>query len=764
MQKKLFKIILFGAIAQFASAQEIDISQGWKFKQGDNLEWAKPEFNDADWKSIEVGRTWELQGYEKYDGYGWYRYKVFLPSSLKKNATRKDSIKFCLGIIDDHDQFYLNGTKIAENAGMKFIFGNTDNSLGNSAYYKERKYVVSVQNPALKWDKENIISIRVFDQIGNGGIREGKKFAISMVDDIDDISIDINTYPYKFRSNNTISKTISLTVLSSSGIDFKGKLLVEAIDVLTKEVKASYSIVAELNNKKPFDFEFSLPSNEDLLARYSYIDLVSGNGISITQEVPFILTPPEKPEPKINASKVFGSKPGSPILFTVATSGERPMVFSAENLPQGLNLDPNTGFVTGTLNAKNEYLVKFTAKNAKGTDMQTIKFICGDLITLTPQMGWNSWNCWGLAISDEKVRASANAMIEKGLINYGWSYVNIDDGWENKRDANKILQPNEKFPDMKKLCEDIHNMGLKIGIYSSPGPQTCGKFEGSYGNEQIDATTWANWGIDYLKYDLCSYSDLPIIRKNLVFPKNAWQPLFKTKKDTALMVYPYIVMQKCLANCKRDIVYSLCQYGLADVWKWGAKVNSQSWRTTGDIEDSWTSVAEIGLNQAPLAAYAKPGRWNDPDMLVVGKVGWGPKLRSSRLSFNEQYTHISLWAMLASPLLIGCDMSQLDDFTLNLLKNSEVIAINQDPLGKQAIQKLKNENFQVWLKELEDGSKAIAIINVSEKIQNVSIDFKTLGITSIKKIRDVWRQKDLQNNTIFDTVIPKHGLKLLKIN
>lgn len=760
MIKIIINTLIFSVLSFAIYAQEIDIKQGWKFKQGDNLEWAKPTYIDTDWKAIEVGRNWEFQGYEKYDGYAWYRTKVYIPSSLKKNSTSKDSLKLLLGKIDDHDQVFLNGSKIAENGGMKFVFGTKDNSPGNSAYGIERRYAISTQNPAILWDKENTIAIRVFDQIGGGGMLDGKKYSLSMVDVIDDISLEINSNPFQFKPNGSFSKIIVLSVKTTNSQNFKGKLLVEVTDVITKEIKASYSVIAEFNAQNPFNFEFNLPAYENLIARYSYLDLSSGNGFSESQEVPYILTPIEKPEPKINAAKVFGVKPSSPVLFTVATSGVRPINFSAENLPSGLSLDTKTGFITGVLNSKSETIVKITAKNQYGTDTKNIKISCGDLITLTPQMGWNSWNCWGLAVSDEKVRASAKAMIDKGLINYGWSYMNIDDGWEDKRDENGVLQPNDKFPNMKKLCDDLHAQGLKVGIYSSPGPQTCGKHVGSYKFEQQDINTWASWGIDYLKYDWCEYNQV----YKPIFDKTG-SPVLKNPKDILNYQKPYAVMQNAIANVspKRDIVYSLCQYGWVEVWKWGAVVNGQSWRTTGDIEDNWASMAGIGFKQAAFTQYAKPGRWNDPDMLVVGKVGWGPSLRNSRLSANEQYTHISLWAMLASPLLIGCDMSQLDDFTLNLLKNSEVIALNQDPLGKQAEQKIENENFQIWVKPLEDGSKAIGIFNVSDKEQSISVDFKSVGITAVKNVRDVWRQKNLGDFGIYETIIPKHGVKLLRV-
>jgi hypothetical protein len=748
-------------ISFFSLAQEINIAKGWKFKQGDNMEYAKPSFDDSGWKSIETNRSWEFQGYDKYDGYAWYRLKVTIPSSLKQNSFYKDSIKIELGFIDDHDQVFLNGELVAQNAGMKFEMGNLENKPDFSAYNKERRYSLPVNHKAILWDKENTIAIRVFDQIGDGGLRNGKKYAISMVDIVDYVKIEYGETSFLFKQDGGISKNITLKSTAPAGTKFFGKLSVEAISYANQEVFASYNLGVDFTTEKPYKFDFSLPEYENAFLRYTYKDANTGNSFSEIQEIPFLLTPKEKLEPKINASKVFGVRPNSPFLFTVATSGERPIKFTADNLPSGLILDANTGFITGKMTQKGEFVVKFTAENAKGKDSKTIKFVCGDNIALTPQMGWNSWNCWGLAVSDEKVRSSAKAMVEKGLINYGWTYMNIDDGWEDKRNDKGILLTNEKFPDMKKLSDDIHNMGLKIGIYSSPGPKTCGGYTGSYTFEQIDINTWASWGIDYLKYDWCSYSDIFKVKQD-----NTWNVKTTDPKVLAGLKKPYQVMQKAIANMspQRDITYSLCQYGWGDVWKWGAEVNGQSWRTTGDIEDTWQSMAAIGFGQNNNADFAKPGRWNDPDMLVVGKVGWGPKLRNSRLTINEQYTHISLWSLLASPLLIGCDMSQLDDFTLNLLKNSEVIEINQDPLGKQARQIMNKPEYQVWVKELEDGSKAVGIFNVTNSFSTVTINLQEIGISGTKTIRDVWRQKDLGKFVgKFEIMIPSHGVSFIKV-
>ncbi|HJW28524.1 MAG TPA: glycoside hydrolase family 27 protein, partial [Saprospiraceae bacterium] len=370
-------------------------------------------------------------------------------------------------------------------------------------------------------------------------------------------------------------------------------------------------------------------------------------------------------------------------------------------------------------------------------------------IALTPPMGWNSWNCWGLSVSDKRDRSSAQALIDKGLADHGWTYMNIDDGWEApQRKHNGEIASNDKFPDMPSLGKWLHGKGLKFGIYSSPGPHTCGGYLGSYQHETQDASTYAQWGIDYLKYDWCSYGRI------------------HDEQDTSLASYikPYSVMQHALRAQPRDIVYSLCQYGMKKVWTWGHEVDGNCWRTTGDIEDTWESMYRIAFNQVDMQPYAQPGRWNDPDMLIVGNVGWGDHLHPTRLSADEEYTHISLWCLLSAPLLIGCDISSMDEFTINLLTNDEVIAIDQDAAGIQAWRVINNEAYQVWMKPLQDGSHAIGIFNVSDEYQTISIPFHDLKLEGSYAVRDLWRQKDLGAFETFTTRVPPHGVMLIRVN
>lgn len=474
---------------------------------------------------------------------------------------------------------------------------------------------------------------------------------------------------------------------------------------------------------------------------------------------PYILTPAESPKPRINGAKVYGARPGNPFLFIIAATGKRPMTFSAVNLPAGLKLDPSTGIITGKLLAKGETVVTLKAKNGLGVATRKLKIVAGDKIALTPPLGWNSWNCFANAVDQDKVKAAADAMVKSGLINHGWTYVNIDDCWENKpgstdpkltgeaRDANGMINTNKKFPDMKGLTDYIHAKGLKTGIYSSPGPTTCGGFYASYQFEDKDARRWADWGFDYIKYDWCSYGSIS--------KGNTLDELQK----------PYVVMRQALDKVDRDIVFSFCQYGMGDVWKWGEKIGGNSWRTTGDITDTWSSMSKIGFNQAGQEQYAGPGHWNDPDMLVVGLVGWGPQLHPSRLTPDEQYTHISLWSLLCSPLLIGCDMTRMDAFTLNLLTNDEVIEINQDPLGKQAGRVMKDGGLEIWVKEMEDGSKAVGMFNLTSNTEKIKADWTVLGVEGKQTVRDAWRQKNLgQFNGEFTAEVAPHGVKLITIH
>ena len=501
--------------------------------------------------------------------------------------------------------------------------------------------------------------------------------------------------------------------------------------------------------------------------------------ISPVPTQPYILTPAPSSKPRINGASVFGVRPGSPFQYRVAATGDRPMSFSAKGLPAGLKLDSKTGIITGKLSKPETFIVTLTAKNVKGNAEKKLRIVCGDRIALTPPMGWNSWNCFAGEVSADKVKRAADAMVKSGLINHGWTYINIDDFWQNHRDsrdstlrgkfrdeAGNII-PNARFRDMEGLSDYVHDLGLKIGLYSSPGPWTCGGCAGSYGYEKQDAESYAKWGFDYLKYDWCSYGNVINGMPNND-PYKVSSLSYRGGNDLPVAQKPYKLMGDYLREQPRDIIFSLCQYGMSDVWKWGDSVNGNCWRTTNDITDTWTSVKNIALAQDKSAAWAKPGNWNDPDMLVVGTVGWGNPHRS-KLKPNEQYLHFSLWSLFSAPLLIGCDMEKLDAFTLNLLTNDEVIDINQDPLGKQATCVQTIGDLRIYVKELEDGSRAVGFCNFGlEKINLSYKDFEKLGIAGMQKVRDVWRQKDIRalntNTDPLNIEVPIHGVLLYKFS
>jgi alpha-galactosidase len=502
---------------------------------------------------------------------------------------------------------------------------------------------------------------------------------------------------------------------------------------------------------------------------------------TVSTQTAVILTPKPSPKPRINSAKIFGVRPGSPFLFTIAATGDRPMIFSAKHLPDGLQLDPQTGRITGRLNQEGEYVVKLSAKNKCGRAKELFKIVCGPQIGLTPAMGWNSWNSFARGVSEDEVKATADAMVASGLIDHGWTYINIDDYWQvnreskdptlhgPQRDADGRILPNPRFPDMKGLADYVHGLGLKIGLYSSPGPWTCGGGVGSFDHELLDAQQYAEWGFDYLKYDWCSY--MPELEEERHLSTNFdalknWGSSQPTDREQ--LMRPYQIMCTALDQQHRDIIYSLCEYGMGKVWEWGAQVGGNSWRTAGDLRNQWKrvyweTVSDIGFGQNGLEKFAGPGHFNDPDILVIGRLGWG-KLCPTPLTPDEQYTHFSLWCLLDSPLLIGCDLTHLDDFTLSLLSNDEVIEVDQDPLGKQASRVSKNGDLEVWAKEMEDGSHAVGLFNRGEMPATVEAKFSELGLSGKHRVRDLWRQKNLGKFRIsFSAVVAPHGVVLIRI-
>lgn len=455
-------------------------------------------------------------------------------------------------------------------------------------------------------------------------------------------------------------------------------------------------------------------------------------------------------KPELNGARVVGCSPGKPFFYKIPASGKGPLMFKVTGkagLPKGLRQEPSTGFLFGTVEEPGTYDLNVTVSGPKGEDHRNLTIVCGEhKLALTPPMGWNSWNVWGTSVTAAKIKAAADSFIKENLINYGYRYVNIDDAWEGSRDANGEVQTNEKFGDMAELAKYVHTKGLRLGIYSSPGPKTCAGYEGTYKHEFQDARTYGKWGIDYLKYDWCSYGEIA------------------PQASLDQMKAPYILMRKALDESGRDIVFSLCQYGMGDVFNWGKEIGGNLWRTTGDITDSYSSMSSIAFAHSEKAAGASPGGWNDPDMLVVGRLGWGDNPKPTRLNGNEQITHITMWSLLAAPLILGCDLTKLDPFTKALITNHDVIEVDQDPLGKAATRVLATGNgAEVWARPLWDGSVAVGLMNRSTVSQRITVSMEKLGLKGSQPVRNLWTRSNLRPRDEVSAKVPAHGAMLFRV-
>lgn len=729
--KYIFILLLIAAVT--VNAQKIQLEKGL-FKTGDDAGWSQPGFNDAGWQTIDLTNNWEPQGNEGYNGFAWYRIHFTLSSSMKATAVLKDDLEFMLAKIDDADVTYLNGKEIGHSGSMP---GSKEGY--STAWNTVRKYKVSANDPILLWDKENVLAIRVYDGDGPGGMF-GMKPVIHFLQPADYVAMDATS---AFTINDkSVKKNIVFKNTYAKPVSGMLQISVEKDGKTLQQQKQNILLPSNAEiNVSP-----AVTKNDGAVVQYVFTESLSKEQLTASFELPYILTPKEKETPQINNPLLVGNRTGAPFLLRIAATGLHPMKFAVQNLPQGLTFNAATGIISGAIAKDGAYEVTLQAENKKGKASKKITIEAGnEKIQLTPPMGWNSWNCWGLSVSDAKVRSSANAMVNSGLINHGFTYMNIDDGWEAAaRAADGAIVTNEKFPDMKALSAYLHANGLKLGIYSSPGTLTCGGYLGSYQHVQQDANTYANWGIDYLKYDWCSYGEIA--------PKPSLEQLQQ----------PYIEMHQALRNTNRNIVFSLCQYGMGNVWEWGNKVGGNLWRTTGDIEDTWTSLKNIAFRQDVPSAYnGTYYGFGDPDMLTVGMVGWGEHLHQTRLTPSEQYTEISLWSLLSAPLILGCDLSKIDPFTYNLLSNDEVLAIDQDIAGKGAKKIVINEQLQVWIKDLANGTKAVGIFNLGDKSMVQPFQLQQAGLNGSYSIRDAWRQKDLAAGNSVDLNIPAHGVTLL---
>ena len=354
-------------------------------------------------------------------------------------------------------------------------------------------------------------------------------------------------------------------------------------------------------------------------------------------------------------------------------------------------------------------------------------------IAKTPPMGWNSWNKFGCNVSDQLIREVADAMVATGMKDAGYQYIVIDDCWQVSRDADGRIVPDAKrFPSgIKALADYVHSKGLKFGLYSDAGAKTCEGRPGSNGYETLDAQQYAAWGVDYLKYDWCSNEG--------VDPKIA-----------------YTTMRNALRATGRPIVFSLCEWGSNKPWEWARGVG-HLWRTTGDIRDTWASWTRLLDQQTELYKYSGPGGWNDPDMLEVGNGG---------MSTPEYRAHFSLWSMLDSPLIAGNDIRSMTPEIRGILTNKDVIALNQDPLGKQARKVRDDGDFEVWAKPLQGGDWAVALLNRGREAHEVGVAWLELGMRAhaAPTVRDLWTKQDYGAvNAIFAPTVPSHDVVLVRV-
>lgn len=475
--------------------------------------------------------------------------------------------------------------------------------------------------------------------------------------------------------------------------------------------------------------------------------------------------------PRINGAGIIGARPNNPILHYVAVTGAAPLKIVLEQLPSGLQFDEATRIISGTLSECDEYIVNIIAENAHGKITKPFKIVIGDKLQLTPPLGFNSWYCFSEAVSADKIREIADAMVARKLRDYGWQFIVIDDCWQSERGGKyNAIMPNERFPDMGELCAYVHKQGLKIGLYTSPWIATYAGFIGSSsdgGDEKQfyvpensrlqknqvfgtypglknlkvdregkiwhfpdDVKQFAEWGIDYLKVDWLP-NDVPTTMK----------------------------VAQNLENANRDIVLSLSNAAPIENAP-ELKKYAQLWRTTGDIHDAWASISKIGFDEnAKWAVFQEAGAYNDPDMLQIGMIGTAGKFnvayRPSKLTRDEQRTQISLWALMAAPLFLSCDLAGMDEFTFSLVANADLIDIHQDELCIQAVPEKLDDYENIWLyeKPLSNGGKAVGFFNRGDMAQAISIPFAD-GY-------NIWTKKTAQEND--KITLPPHACEVFLV-
>ena len=461
--------------------------------------------------------------------------------------------------------------------------------------------------------------------------------------------------------------------------------------------------------------------------------------------------------PAINPPYVVGIYPGTPFLHTVGATGPGPITFAAKNLPKSLSIDCNTGIITGTVKKAGQYDITVTATNARVRTTEKITIVAGDTLALTPPMAWMTWNMFAGDISEQLIKEIADAMVATGMRDVGYEYIVIDDLWQGKRNANGYIAPDPaKFPNgMKALADYVHSKGLKLGIYSDAAEYTCAGAIGSLGYEQKDAQTYADWGIDYLKYDYCG-----------------------APADTETAIKRYTAMGDALKATGRSMIFAACEWGPRKPWLWAGDAGAHIWRTTWDIRDTWDhGQFDAGHNgiincldrHVGLEEYVRPGRWNDPDMIIAGLNGKGGPSNANGAkgcTETEYRSQMSLWCLLAAPLITSNDLRSMDENTLKIITNTEAIAIDQDPMGVAASRIAKDGDLEIWARPLADGSKAVGLLNRGEESAEMTVSWGQLDINGLQIVRDVWAPKNKAHaaNNEFTTEVPSHGVAFLKIS
>ncbi len=472
------------------------------------------------------------------------------------------------------------------------------------------------------------------------------------------------------------------------------------------------------------------------------------------KEQPVSITPPPPPvlstvEPIIaskddiamtmNSPMIVGATPTRPFQYLIAAVGPAPIVYSTENLPEGLALDATTGLITGKIAIAGDYKVLATASSANASVSRTITISAGaHKLGQTPPMGWNTGRILNRRINVTKVKEAADTLVKAGLVSRGYQYILLGDGWQGQRSVTGELQANPNFGDMKELADYLHARGLKLGIFSTPSEKTVRGAPGSAGYEVQDAKTFAAWGVDYLRYDwgTCKNPDIKA---------------------------PYQVMSDALQGSDRDIFYSISQFGMGNVWEWGAKVGGNSWQVGQTVSDTWAHVSTDSINLEAIG-YAGPGHWNDYDSLKVGNISRGGAAIKSKLTPNEQLSHLTLMSMISAPLLLGCNLNSLDTYTLNLISNTEVLAVNQDTAGTPPTRLNIEGDGEVWSRQLVDGTLAVALFNRGVSNTQVLVRWTDLKLTGLQQVRNLWQRTELGNYPDgYSTIIPGHGVVLLRV-